>query len=211
MADTKLSALPTATLSDADEVYVNDGGTSSKATVAALRTALGGVGFIPLDITQLRTLVTNEVVVKGTAPGGGALALDTVPILKRTSTTTDKSLRVEWALGVVDEVFFPPVPMPPDLDETANVILHLVAEMGGASDTPTIIVNAWDGVGDVEMGGATGVVTDAIVEVTRTLVAANISGHPLGFLNIGLVPSAHGTDALFLYVAWLEYTKKLPA
>lgn len=209
MADTKLSALSAATLSDADEIYVNDGGTSAKATIAALRTALGGVGFIPLDITQLRTLATNEVV--NLAGHGGALAVDSVPILERTSTTTDKSLRVNWALGVVAEVFWPPVPMPPDLDETSDVIVHLVAEMSGATDTPVIDIQAWDGVGDVEMGGNSGALADAITEVTTTLLAANISGNPTGFLNLQLVPAAHGTDAIYLYGAWLEYTKKLPA
>ncbi len=210
MADTKLSALGSATLTDADEVYVNDGGTSAKATIAELRTVLGGVGFIPLDITQLRTLVTDGVVIAATAAGGGALALDTVPILERTSTTTDKSLRVVWALGVVDEVFFPPVPMPPDLDETADVTVHLVAEMSGATDTPTIDIQAWDGVGDSEMGGASDALADAITEVSTTLLAANISGHPTGFLNLQLVPATHGTDAIWLYAAWIEYTKKLP-
>jgi len=209
MADAKLSALASGTPTDSDEIYINDGGNSRKITIAALRTALGGVGFIPMDISSLREIATNDI--QNLAAHGGILAVDSVPKLERTvAGTTDKSLRVTWELGETDEVQFPPVIMPPDLDETSDVILHLVAEMGGATDTPTIVVNAWDGVGDTEMGGATGVVTDAIVEVTRTLVAADISGNPLGFLNIGLVPSTHGTDALFLYAAWMEYTKKLP-
>ncbi len=208
-ADTKLSALPSATLTDGDEIYVNDGGTSTKATVAELRTALGGIGFIPLDITQLRTLVTDEVVVKATAPGGGALAFDTVPILERTATTTDKSLRVVWILSVSDEVFFPPIPMPPDLDETADVTVHLVAELSGSTDDGLVIdIQAWDGVGDTEMGGNSTAINDAVGEVTTTLAAANISGHPTGFLNLQLVPGAHTTDDLWLYTAWIEYTKK---
>ena len=51
MADTKLSALTEATaLTDADELYVNDGGTSKRATVATLKDTIGGPNgrfFVP--------------------------------------------------------------------------------------------------------------------------------------------------------------------
>jgi len=208
MVDAKLSALGAAGLTDGDKIYVEDSLTSKAATIAELRTALGGVGFHPLYITDLRVLATNEVV--NLAGHGGIVALDSVPILERTSTTTDKSLRLNWALGVTAEVYWPPIPMPPDLDETKDVSVHLVAEMDGAIDTPVIDIQAWDGVGDTEMGGDTASVTDALIEVSRTLLAADITGHPLGFLNLQLVPAAHGTDALYLYVAWLEYIRKKP-
>ncbi len=45
--------------------------------------------------------------------------------------------------------------------------------------------------------------------MTRTILAANISGNPLGFLNIGVVPGTHGTDAVFIYSAWIEYNRKV--
>ncbi|KKL70301.1 hypothetical protein LCGC14_2106300 [marine sediment metagenome] len=208
MADTKISALASAALSDSDEGVVNDGGTSKKFTVAELRTALGGVGFIPLDITSLREIASNDT--QNLAAHGGILAQDSVPILERTSDATDKSLRVHWVSNGVEEVQFPPVPMPPDLDETADLTVHLVAEMSGVADTPTIDIQVWDGVGDTEMGGASSALADAIGEVTVTIANANVSGNPTGFLNIGLVPGAHGTDAIYLYAAWIEYTKKLP-
>lgn len=213
-ADTKVSDLPSATLTDADEVYVNDGGTSSKATISELRTALGGVGFIPLDITSLREVESNDIPPRADGTSGdtygGLLALDSVPILERSNDATDKSLRVHWIVDGVEEVIFPPIPMPPDLDEAADVTVHLVVEMSGASDTPTIDIQAWDGVGDTEMGGASGALADGITEVSVTLSAANISGHPTGFLNIQLVPGGHSTDAIYLYAVWIEYTKKLP-
>ncbi len=207
MADTKLSALLPATLSDADEVYINDGGTSAKATIAALRTALGGVGFIPLDITSLRTLASNDI--DTLANQGGMLAQNSVPILERSNDATDKSLRVHWIVDGVEEVQFPPVPMPPDLNSAVDLTIHLVAE-SGSTDTPVIDVQVWDGVGDTEMGGNTGGLADAITEVTVTIANANVSGNPTGFLNVGLVPAGHSTDAIFLYAAWIEYTKKLP-
>ncbi len=208
MADTKLSALGSATLTEADEIYVNDGGTSKKATIAELRTALGGVGFIMLDITSLREIASD--LIQNLAAHGGILASDSVPKLERTSGASDGSLRVHWALGEVDQVQFPAIPMPPDLDETVDVTIHLVAEMAGATDTPVINVEVYDGVGDTEMGGNTGALADAITEVTVTIANADISGNPTGFFNISLIPAAHGTDAIYLYAAWIEYTKKLP-
>ncbi len=208
MADTKLSALSAATITDADEMYFNDGGNSRKGTVAALRTALGGVGFIPLDITSLREIASNDI--QNLAAIGGLLAKDSVPILERTNAATDKSLRVHWIVNGLEEVQFPPVPMPPDLNSAIDMTVHLVAE-SGSTDTPVIDVQVWDGVGDTEMGGNTGAIADAITEVTVTIANVNVSGNPLGFLNIGLVPGAHTTDPIFLYGAWIEYTKKLPA
>ena len=208
MADTKVSALASATLTDADELYINDGGTSKKCTIAELRTALGGVGRIVLDITALREIASDDT--QNLAAHGGILAQDSVPILERSDNATDKSLRVSWIASGVEEVQFPPVPMPPDLDETVDITIHIVAEMSGATDTPTIDIQVWDGVGDTEMGGVTSALADALAEETVTISNANISGGPTGFLNIGLVPGAHTTDALYLYAAWIEYTKKLP-
>lgn len=207
MANTKGSDLPTATLTEDDLVYIIDSLVSKKGTIAALRTAIIPKGFIPLDITALRTLSGDEVV--NLAGHGGILGLDSVPILKRADTSTDKSFRVEWASGVVAEVQFPPVPMPMDLDEEVDVTIHLVAEMSGAADTPTIDIQVRDGIGDTEMGGVTGALADALAEVTVTIANADITGNPLGFFNIGLVPGAHGTDAIYLNVAWIEYTRKL--
>ncbi len=247
MADTKLSALGAATITDTDEMYFNDGGTSAKGTVAALRTqivsdllnglgsatlddtdtffvseggtaaeatiaelrtALGGVGFIPLDITAAREIASD--VTQNLAAHGGLLALDSTPKLERTSGATDGSLRLNWVFTDVTQIQFPPVPMPPDLDETVDITVHLFAEMSAGNDTPTFDVEVYDGIGDTEMGGVTGALADAVAEVSVTIANADISGAPNGFLTISLIPGAHGTDGIYLYTAWIEYTKKLP-
>lgn len=163
-------------------------------------------GFIPLDITSLREIVSDDTTTL--ANHGGILASDSTPILKRDNGATDKALRVEWAATNVDEVQFPPVPYPHDLDPATDITVHLLAKVSGATDTPVIDVQAWDGVGDTEMGGNTGALSNTLAEVTTTLANANISGPPTGFLNVNLVPAAHGTDAIHLYAAWIEYTKK---
>ena len=166
----------------------------------------GGRGFLLLDIVTLRLIVTNDI--DTSANHGGILTSDSTPALARENGATDKALRVNWVLGNTDEVQFPTVPMPPDLKETADVTVHLLAKMSGASDTPTIDVQVFDAIGDTEMGGATAALSNTLAELTVTIANANISGHPLGFFNIALVPGAHGTDALELYAAWIEYTRK---
>jgi hypothetical protein len=80
--------------------------------------------------------------------------------------------------------------------------------MEAANDTPVVDVQVFNGVGDTEMGAATAAVTGvAVAEYTVTIAAANVAGHP-GVLNIALVPAAHEADDLYLYGAWLEYTRK---
>jgi len=164
-------------------------------------------GFIPIDITSAREIAGDDI--QNLAAHGGLLASDSDPSLARVNAATDKALRVIWDTAAdTDEIALPPVPMPPDLDASSNVTVHLLAAMGGATDTPTIDIQAWDAVGDTEMGGATAAITGTTVaEYSATLAAANISGHPLGFLNLQLVPAAHTNDALHLYAAWVEYTR----
>ncbi len=163
-------------------------------------------GFIPLDITALRKIASNAI--QNLAAHGGQMASDSAPILQRVNGATDKALRITWAASAVDEVQFPPVPMPPDFDGDAGASVHLLCAMAGATNAPTIDVQVFDGIGDTEMGSATAAVTGTtIAEYSAALTAANTAGHPTGFLNIALVPAAHGTDALYLYAAWIEYTR----
>lgn len=177
----------------------------STLTGAQAKNRLTSPGYIPLDITSLREIAANDV--QNLAAHGGILATDSVPTLTRVNGATDKALVVTWAATNVDEVQFPPVTMPPDLDASSDLTVHLLAKMSGATDTPTVDVQVFDGIGDTEMGGATAALSDSLAELTVTVSAANVSGHPTGFLNIALVPGTHGTDALELYGAWIEYTK----
>lgn len=163
-------------------------------------------GFIPLDITALREIAANDI--QNLAAHGGLLASDSDPALARVNGATDKALRVTWDTAAdQDEVQFPPVSLPPDLDADEDITIHLLMAMGGSTDTPTVDVQVFNGVGDTEMGGATAAVTGtSVAEYSVTVANANVAGHP-GVLNIALVPGAHTTDALHLYSAWVEYTR----
>lgn len=161
---------------------------------------------IELGLGTLREIVTNDI--DTSANHGGILTSDSTPSYARVNGATDKALRVTWGASNVDEVQFPPVFMPPDLDESVDLTIHLVARMSGATDTPTIDVQVFDGIGDTEMGGATAALSNTLQELTVTIANADILGHPLGFLNIALVSGTHTTDDLELYAAWIEYRSK---
>ena len=172
--------------------------------------------FIPLDICALREIATNAI--QNLAAHGGILASDSTPILERVNGATDKALRVKWAASDSNEAQFPPVPWPPDLDDTSDVIVHLLLSRSGTTDGCIVDVQAYENTvtgsayaADTEMGGNTSALTgsaNVIIEATRTLSASDIVGHP-GFLNLSLVPAAHTTDILYLWAAWIEYQREI--
>lgn len=186
--------------------------TAGPFTVGSTSLAFEQVGIntetLNLNLGSLREIASNDIPNTAATPSGGLLTSDTTPAYARVNGATDKALRVIWVATNSDEVQFPPVFMPPDLNSDLDITIHLLADMSGATDTPTIDVQVFDGVGDTEMGGATAAITSTLAEVSVTISAADLSGHPLGFLNVALVPGSHTSDDLRLYAAWIEYTKK---
>lgn len=158
----------------------------------------------PLDITALREIASDDI--QNLAAHGGLLASNSTPILARVNGATDKALRVTWAASDSNEVQFPPIPMLPGMNGANAIVVHLLmAKNTNTDNTVTVDVQAYDGVGDTEMGAATAALgAAALAEYTATIAAANLGGHPTGFLNLSLVPGAHTTDAIYLYAAWLE-------
>ncbi len=181
---------------------------AANAVTADKLTATLRIGTIPLDITTMREIATNDT--QNLAAHGGLLASDSTPNLARVNAATDKALRVMWtAENDEEEAQFAPVAMPFDLDASEDVTFHALMAMEDTNNTPTVDVQVFDGLGDTEMGGATGAVTGtAIAEYTVTIANANIGGPPTGFFNIVLVPGAHANDDLYLYAAWLEYARQ---
>jgi hypothetical protein len=179
---------------------LQDASISAAKLASNLRT-----GFIPLDITNAKIIAANVIgnTTEGLLPDG-----NTDPSLQRVNGATDKALRVIWGAASVVEIQLPSFAYPPDLDDTAAVTVKLLARMAGAADTPTIAVGYFEGVGDTNAGGNTGALSQSLAApVTRTIAAADIGPAP-NFATITLTPAAHGTDALWLYAAWVEYTRK---
>jgi hypothetical protein len=174
-------------------------------TAAKLSTTLA-TGFIPLPLAQARLIATNDIAAKNAADGG-LVSLDTDPTFKRVNGATDKKLRMSWAAASVIPVQWD-ITYPPDLDDTANVIVHVLAASAGATNSPVIAVAYFEGLGDTNAGGNTAAVTGTtITDYSVTITAANIGAYP-NAASIELVPAAHGTDALNLYAVWVEYTRK---
>jgi hypothetical protein len=131
----------------------------------------------------------------------------TQPYIERVNGATDPTMRLVWPASSRDIVQFAPLQYPTDIDETAVATVRLNMAMAGASDTPTVAVKAFEGVGDTDFGGATAALSSTVGVVTRTLAAADIhAGATTQGLTLGLYPGAHSTDAMYLYSAQLGYT-----
>lgn len=177
----------------------------ANAVTAAKLTATMATGFIPLDITTAKIIGSNVIanLTEGLLPDG-----NTAPLLERVNAATDKALRVTWASSSSVEIQFAPIVYPPDLDDAAAVTVHFMAAMEGASDTPVLTVSYWEGVGDTNAGGNTAAVTGtSVAEYSVSIAHGDVGAHPKT-ANIGLTPGAHTTDKLYLYSAWVEYTRK---
>lgn len=177
---------------------------TSGVTAAKLSSTLK-TGYIPLPLTAWRLIATNDLAAKGT-PDGGLISLDTDPTLKRVNAATDKKLRLAWAATSVVEIT-QDFAYPPDIDDASTLTVNIIAAMASTNDTPTIAVGYFENVGDTNAGGNTTAVTGAtIAKYSRTIAAADVGAIPAG-ASVTLIPAAHGTDALYIYGAWIEYTR----
>ncbi len=182
-------------------VKLADNNVTAGKLTATLRT-----GTIPLDITTMRLIDTNAIpnLIEGGVPDG-----NTAPSLARVNAATDKALRVIWAATSQIEVQFAPIPKPADLDDTAAVEVHLMIGKSGNTDNSAVVaVGFFDGVGDTNAGGNTAALaTASLTEYTVSIAHGDIAAAP-GFFNVTLTPGTHANDAIWLYGAWIEYTRK---
>lgn len=178
---------------------------ATKVTSAMLGTNLA-TGYIPLDMTTGKIIVTNalQATTEGMLPD-----TNTDPILLRINGATDKAHRLDWAATSVVEFDFAPFAYPVDLDDTAAVVVKLLISKNTNTDTTaTVAVSYFEGIGDTNAGGNTAALNaTAITQYTVSVTAANVGVYP-NVAKIGLIPSAHGTDAIRLHGAWIEYTRK---
>lgn len=192
----------------AGTVSIDDaGGHTSETTVEAAlqeiyQDLLSAQAFIPVPVTGLiETDGTNTVAFLGPS---------TTPKLDLANGDTDSGLLVTWAGGNSDAVAFQ-VPLPPDLDASADIVLHLRAAMSNTNDTPVINADTYFDEGDTKVEDASGAVTGtSYAEYTITVAAADV---PSGAqtMTVELTPATHGTDDLKLSALWVEHTRALRA
>lgn len=187
--------------STAGTVSVADsGGFTTAATVEAALAEIyqhiqSAQGFIPVPLTTLKESDgTNATELTGS----------TTPILDMANGDTDSGIILTWAASNSDAVIFQ-VPLPPNLDTTADVVVHFRAKMAGATDTPTIASDAYFNEGDTKVEDVSSALGATYAENTITITAADV---PTGAqtLTVELTPGAHTTDILYLSAIWIEYT-----
>ena len=115
------------------------------------------------------------------------------------------------------------IPYPPDLDATANVVVHFLAYKTGATsgDAVTWTCTAFENIdgalfdADADFGGVSSAMTGnastkTVQEETLTLALANVTGSP-GCITFSIQPTdgTLGTDDVTLLAVWLEYTRKI--
>lgn len=160
-------------------------------------------GFIPLPLTNWREVAANDV--QALAASGGVLAKDSTPILEFTNGDTDSAMRLRWAASDSNPIAIQ-TPLPPDLSTGAAVELHVVAAMSGSTDSPALDLDSFFGVGDTKVEDSATIDGTAVTEYTLTIAAGDV---PSGAMTASfeLTPAAHTTDALYIYGAWVEYTR----
>lgn len=182
---------------------VNTGDLATGAVTAAKLSSTLKTGFIPVSLASVRELSTGSFI--NAAGNGGLLASDTTPILTTINGDTDGAWRLAWAASNSDAIGFQ-VPLPPDLDDAANVEIHLRAYMAGATDTPVISADSYFNEGDTKVEDDTTALDATPTEKTITIDAGDV---PSGAqtLSVELTPGAHTTDILYVTAIWVEYTR----
>ena len=162
--------------------------------------------FIPISLTSLREASTFNV--GNASANGGVLASDTTPILAAINGATDGCQMVTWAASNNDQVIFQ-VPLPPDLDDTADVVLHFRIKSGGTTNAVGFTVDSFFNEGDTKVVDTSETnQTTTWAEKIATIATADVPADAQT-LTVGLTPAAHTTDTLNLSAVWVEYTRKL--
>lgn len=136
---------------------------------------------------------------------------------------TAKGLGIRWNNHATPGAVGTKVIVPPDMDVTANAVLHILAAKTGATvgDATKFTIAAYNNAvgelydADSNFGGDTGAMTGnatakTVQEVTLTLAQANLTAYPAAVeLTIKPKDGTLGTDDVILLAAWIEYQKKL--
>lgn len=135
-----------------------------------------------------------------------------------TQLTNSKAAAVRWNNHATPGAIAITVPMPPDLDHTANLEFHALVSKIGATvgDATALTVGAFEQTvgalhdADADFGGDTNAVvgnaaSKTVSELTLVLAHANVSAPPSAItLTIKPKDGTLGTDDFLLHAAWFE-------
>lgn len=161
-------------------------------------------GYIALPLTGWREVSSNDIT--NAAGNGGVLATDTTPALEYVNGDTDSQIRILWAAGNADPIACQ-VTLPPDLDRTRDVVLHMRALSGGLNDSPVMDIDTFFDEGDAKVSDATDLIQDNIVNASATIAAADIPADATT-MSLEMTPGAHASETLAVFATWITYTRK---
>jgi hypothetical protein len=165
--------------------------------------------FMPIPLTAFRELAAGVFI--NAAGNGGILATDTTPIL--TMIADGDAMRLAWAAANVDQIAAQML-LPPDIDLTADLVVHLLASKdGNVNNACHIDGEAYFGESDVDCFpsvSAANLLVQAKGEYTANILAADLPAAQLNYnMTLVVMPEAHANDIVYLHGAWLEYKRKL--
>lgn len=108
--------------------------------------------------------------------------------------------------------------MPEDVDNTADVVLHLLGTPSSTNDSPVFTVEAYFAVAgaalnaDANCGGESAEFTanTTLEEKTLTIASADIPASPSALTLVFHPKDGElGTDEFYLAACWLEYTRQM--
>lgn len=187
------------------------GGFTAAATVEAAlaeiyQDLLSAQHIIPIPLDMWKEAANFDV--GAIAANGGVLASDTTPVRDAINAATDGCQRILWAASNNDQIVTQVV-LPPDLDVTADIVLHTRIVSGGTTDAVGFTVDWFANEGDSKVTDTSETnQTTTWAEKITTLGNADIDAGSQT-LTLGLTPVAHTTDTLAMSASWLEITRTL--
>lgn len=195
---------------------VQPGGTINLSSGSITMPTNLAVGYRPLDIFAARVLTSAEQFIgvnfsgSGISLGssvGGLLNAGSVPTLTMNSSLNQAAV-LTWASGQTAAIAFPPIGIPPDFSSAGGLEVHLHGSRtsDGASNN-AFDVRFWANANTSNKGSSCTTLTTSPTEKFVAISSAEVGAHP-GYWNIGIQPGTHTNNAVKLWSAWLEYTKR---
>jgi hypothetical protein len=166
-------------------------------------------GIIPLPIGEFIEQDATAMLAFSAAPTPGYALMNS------------EALGIKWGTHANPDPIGITVPLPYDLDPSADIVLKVLASKTGATlaDAVTWLVTAFfltDAAlhdADANAGGTSSAMTgDAAAKTVQleslTIAAADVANPPAALsLTIQPTDGTLGTDDVVIYAAWLEYTR----
>jgi len=196
-----------------------------KSTTAATVSVLDSDEFTDAATVEaaLAEIYQNLVSAQATIPVPlGAITEEDGTALTKQATTvagfeqlSDKETVITIPIGCTEgESLGFSVPVPQDLDDSADVVVHVLAGKSGALDELTLDCEVYPcAVGDTGNADiqdtAAQAITQTASELTFTCGADGVLAAP-GTLSVVLALGGENDgDAVYIYGVWIEYTRKL--